>query len=57
MCLIGLYPVFLWFTVFVVRCIRLGLPVVLLWVVLPGRPLRLLLLLGLPPLLGIGPMY
>ena len=48
---------FLWFTVLVVRCIRLGLPVVHLWVVHPGLPLRLPLLLGLLPLLGVAPMY
>ena len=48
---------FRWFTLLVVRYFRLGFPVVLLWVVLPGRPLRLPLLLGLPPLLGVDPMY
>ena len=48
---------FLWFTMLVVRCIRLGLPVVRLWVVRSGRPLRLPLLLGLLPLFGVAPMF
>ena len=55
LCLMGLCHVFLWFTVIIVRCIRLGLPGFILWLILPGRPLRLLLMLDLP-LLGVGPM-
>ena len=47
---------FRWFTVLVVRYFRLGFPVVLLWVVLPGCPLRLPLLLGIPHFFGVDPL-
>ena len=44
-----------WFTVVIVRCIRLGLPGFILWLMVPGRPLRLLLLLALSHL-GVDPL-